>query len=174
MYGDIVHIVDENYYIASGTSMACPVVSGVVGLLLSNKPELNQREIKTIISNSVDEVNSIHYIGMGRINAYKALVLEPVIAILDSIPDWKHGVEGIIDIRGTVSGEGFQYYVVEYGRGKTPFSWIELTNSTDPKVGNLASIDVSDLNEGIYAIQLRVVCIGGTYKETFFSMNHIV
>jgi len=165
MYGDGIHIVDEHYYIASGTSMACPVVSGVVGLLLSNKPNLNQNEIKTIISNAVDEVNSIKYIGMGRINAYKALVLEPAIAVLDSIPNWKYGVEGVIDIEGTASGEGFQYCVVEYGRGKIPSSWTELSNSTDPKEGNLASIDVSDLDEGIYAIQLRVVCSGGTYKD---------
>jgi len=165
MYGDVIHIVDKYYYIASGTSMACPVVSGVVGLLLSNKPNLNQKEVKTIISNAVDELNTTKYIGLGRINAYKALVTEPAIAILDSIPNWKQGMEGIVDINGTASGEGFQYYVVEYGKGKLPISWTELVNSTHTKEGVLASIDVSSLDEGIYSIQLKVICNSGTYKD---------
>jgi subtilisin family serine protease len=149
----------------SGTSMACPVISGVVGLLLSNNPDLSQKEIKTIISNAVDEVNTLKYIGLGRINAHKTLLTEPAIAILDSISNWKHGVEGIIDINGTASGEGFQYYVVEYGRGKIPFSWTELASSTYPKEGILASIDTSGLDEGVYAIQLKVICNSGTYKD---------
>jgi len=163
---EILSTIPGNIYEKySGTSMACPVVSGIVGLLLSNKPDLTQKEIKTIISNAVDIVNSLKYIGLGRINAYKALQKEPAIAILGTIPNWKHGVKGIIDINGTASGDGFQYYVVEYGRGKIPFSWTELANSTDPKEGILASIDVSGLDEGIYAIQLRVICNSGTYKD---------
>jgi subtilisin family serine protease len=165
MYEDGTHIVDEFYYIASGTSMSCPVVSGVVGLLLSNKPNLSQKEIKTIISNAVDEVDTTKYIGLGRINSYKALQKEPAIAVLDTIPKWNHGVEGILDINGTASGEGFQYYIVEYGRGETPVSWTELVNSTDTKEGNLASIDVSGLDDEIYSIQLRVICNSETYKD---------
>jgi hypothetical protein len=165
MYGDKIHIVDQYYYIADGTSFACPFISAVVGLLISNNPNLNQKEIKTIISNAVDELNTPKYIG-GRINAHKALLAEPAIAILDIVPDWDKGVEGIVDISGTVSGEGFQYYIVEYGRGKSPLSWIELANSTYPIEGVLISIDTTGFYEGIYTIQLRVICNSGTiYKD---------
>jgi subtilisin family serine protease len=65
-----------------GTSASCPQVAGVAALLLSLKPELTPNEIENIIKESSDKIGGYSYIdgksdetGFGRINAYKALLL---------------------------------------------------------------------------------------------------
>ncbi len=45
-------IPDQKYEASSGTSMAAPVVTGVVALLMEYFPELTPQEIRNIIVNS--------------------------------------------------------------------------------------------------------------------------
>lgn len=68
----------QRYSYCGGTSMASPVVAGVVGLMRSNNPSLSAPFIKTKIKATADNIDNENpeYIGMlgaGRINAYKAL-----------------------------------------------------------------------------------------------------
>ena len=166
IYGDGTHIVDEYYYIASGTSMACPYVSGLVGLLLSKNNSLTQDMVTTILYSSVDEINSDFYIGRGRINAFEAIKRDAAIAIINAFPNGGD-VNGIIDIIGSVWGESFQYYIIEYGKGKEPSSWVEIVNSTiSIQDGVLASLDTTVLNEGMYTIGLKLICSDVTFEET--------
>jgi len=65
--------LDNNYFYFSMTSSACPHVSGLAGLLLSQDPTLTNEEVRKIIRANVDPYDSEYYIGTGRINAYKAL-----------------------------------------------------------------------------------------------------
>jgi hypothetical protein len=63
------------YRSLSGTSMACPHVSGLIALMLQAKPDLKVSEIETIIKDStVDLGNAGHDndFGRGRIDAQKA------------------------------------------------------------------------------------------------------
>ncbi len=66
-------LIDNDYGSYSGTSMACPHVAGLIGLILSKKPSLSVDEVRTILRSTTDELNSNKPIGTGRINAYKAL-----------------------------------------------------------------------------------------------------
>jgi len=66
-------VINNGYDSLSGTSMACPHVAGLAGLLLSKKPSLSVDEIKSILRSTTDETNSNQPIGTGRINAYEAL-----------------------------------------------------------------------------------------------------
>ncbi len=70
MYGTLGRIVNENYYVASGTSMACPYVAGLAGLLLSKNPELSKEKVKEIIVGTGDYIETDKPIGK-RINAEK-------------------------------------------------------------------------------------------------------
>ncbi|WP_081716932.1 S8 family serine peptidase [Leptolyngbya sp. Heron Island J] len=75
-----------------GTSSACPVVAGVVGLMLSANPDLDAGEVKQILQDTADKIedhtpdpqlglaygsydNRGHsrWFGYGKVNAYKAV-----------------------------------------------------------------------------------------------------
>ena len=113
MYDDGVYIVDENYYRASGTSMACPHVAGLAALILSHVPYLSNEQIKEQIRLSADSIDDLNpgdegLLGMGRINASKALefFLDNVgISSLDVTP--RHMLlPEVISINATVKNNG--------------------------------------------------------------------
>jgi subtilisin family serine protease/subtilisin-like proprotein convertase family protein len=75
-----------------GTSSACPVVAGVIGLMLSANPNLTTTEVKQILQNSADKVidrdvdpqfkvnfgtyeanGHSQWFGYGKVNAFKAV-----------------------------------------------------------------------------------------------------
>ena len=65
----------------SGTSHACPVVAGVVALMLSVNPNLSPSEVYSILTSTCDKVGGYSYIdgkskelGYGRVNAYAAVM----------------------------------------------------------------------------------------------------
>ncbi|MEO0203108.1 MAG: S8 family serine peptidase [candidate division WOR-3 bacterium] len=65
------------YACLTGTSMAAPFVSGVVGLILSIKPNLNFNQVRDILCSSSEDVSDIGFdekTGCGLINVYKAII----------------------------------------------------------------------------------------------------
>jgi len=76
-----LHVASPPYFYHSGTSQAAPQVSGLAGLLLAAKPELCNDDVEQVIRLSADDVNQSsfpgfdNFLGMGRINAFKALKL---------------------------------------------------------------------------------------------------
>jgi len=76
---------DENYDFKSGTSMACPFVAGLLGLVKSNtlaSPEWDQDLIIGQVLRSADNIDEYNekvegLLGTGRINAYNALIDDP-------------------------------------------------------------------------------------------------
>ena len=66
----------DEYDYKSGTSMATPVVSGIAGLVWSHNPNLTHHEVRSIILDSVDKLESLdgRILTGGRVNAYKALM----------------------------------------------------------------------------------------------------
>ncbi len=78
VYGDGEHIVGMDYYIASGTSMACPHVAGVAAMIMSHYPDLSCQAITARLLGTTDEIAGKnptfgHLIGSGRLNANSAL-----------------------------------------------------------------------------------------------------
>jgi len=163
MYGNGTNIINEEYYIASGTSMAAPHITGVAGLLLSYNSSLTPDTIQTIISNSVDNITSEYNI-VGRINAYTALLKEPAIVMLDQYVDWRN-IKGNITIQGKIWGADFDRYKIEYGIGEKPDTWIEIDEGYNPKEGVLSVLDTTELDEGIYTIRVVVYCNNDVYRD---------
>jgi len=65
----------DNYQYMAGTSMAAPHVAGVAALVWGYKPNLSWSDVKSIILDSVDAIDSLSgiVVSNGRLNAYKAL-----------------------------------------------------------------------------------------------------
>ncbi|MBZ0263480.1 S8 family peptidase [bacterium] len=56
-----------------GTSVATPIAAGVGALVMSQYPNLNNTQWREIIMETTDPITPDHYIGTGRVNAYKAV-----------------------------------------------------------------------------------------------------
>lgn len=66
----------KDYAKLSGTSMATPAVSGVVGLIRSKFPNFNREQVKAQLVKSVDDLGKPGHdnlYGAGRVNAFKAV-----------------------------------------------------------------------------------------------------
>lgn len=66
----------SRYAALSGTSMSCPHVAGLAGLILSVNPNLSNQDVMNIVRNSADDLGDPgkdSYYGYGRINVMKAL-----------------------------------------------------------------------------------------------------
>lgn len=67
------------YTTLQGTSMACPLVSGLLGLMKSHGPTLSNTQLINCLYSSADNIDAqnsgyIGQLGAGRINAYQALL----------------------------------------------------------------------------------------------------
>ena len=68
--------LNGDYVYMSGTSMAAPIVSGVIALMLSHRPELSVNEVKNILYNTATDLGNSgrdNYYGHGLVNAEAAL-----------------------------------------------------------------------------------------------------
>lgn len=62
------------YTVKSGTSMATPMVSGAVALLLGKYPEMSNREVKIRLKKSAIDLGLPHSVqGWGRLNVFRML-----------------------------------------------------------------------------------------------------
>ncbi len=67
----------NGYACLSGTSMAAPFISGVVGLILSINPNLNFNQVKEILCSTAEDVESSDFdnrTGCGLVNVYRAVI----------------------------------------------------------------------------------------------------
>jgi len=72
------YMSSNGYGNLSGTSMAAPLVTGLVALIKSQRKGISNEDIIRIIKNSSDDLGEKgydKYFGAGRINVYKALTL---------------------------------------------------------------------------------------------------
>ncbi len=92
IYSSLSDSSNSAYGSLSGTSMACPLVSGLAGLILSAVPNLPPQQVKTALENGCENIDLINpqYIGQmgsGRINAYNSLLSLGLTEIKDQVQD---------------------------------------------------------------------------------------
>ncbi|NIP43969.1 MAG: S8 family serine peptidase, partial [candidate division Zixibacteria bacterium] len=162
-----VHIIDENYYVASGTSMACPHAAAVAAYMMSTSPGLKPDAVQQIMQNTADDIVDPYgdglnlpgwdqYSGHGRINLENALAAVPAIAARITSPLPNQILAGEISIMGSADGIDFTEYTLEYGSGSNPASWTTITTSTAPVSNSvLGTFNTAGLN-GSFTIKVRV------------------
>lgn len=163
-----VHIVDEKYYLADGTSMASPCAAGVAAYILAASPGISSQRVRQIMEQSADDLlypyggDSLYspgediYSGYGRVNLNSALeLLSGRLAKVD-YPYENAIVSGDVAILGTASGDSFKSYTLEYGEGYFPAAWIEIASSDLPVTKDTLGIWNSSGLAGRYTIRLTV------------------
>lgn len=131
----------ENTYKRVGaTSIACPHVSGVAALILSASPgRFSNRQVRNIIKVSSDPVESVHYIGQGRVNAYGAAATTSM--PLDAAITTGGDIQGMTNIVGTAAWGDTGSYSLYYGEGREPSSWVEIYTSSSMVDNGILSAD---------------------------------
>ncbi|GEM_PF-3057975 len=79
-------VVAEHYCLASGTSMASPVVAGVAGLVKSQHLDWSPYQVRRQLVGSSQPLDDQVYIGAGRVNSFRALTARatPRITLVES------------------------------------------------------------------------------------------
>lgn len=154
-------IPGNRYEFSSGTSMAAPFVSGTAALVLHRFPTLEAGELRAVLANATDPVTGSDYIGLGRLDAARALRIQAPLPRAElALPAL---VSGRIDVRGTAAGARFARYVLEYGTGTYPTDWIRLHEAAAPVEDGVlwAGFSSADLAEGSYVLRLVVDDVDG-------------
>ena len=175
-----VHIIDDLYFLASGTSMASPHVAGAAAYLRSISPGLKPEKILEILQQTSDDLYDPFgvgwdmpgydiYSGHGRLNLNAAIPSVPDKIARIEFPVQFEIVSGTVDIIGVADGSQFPGYIVEYGAGKEPDSWQRLIFSSNPITGGtLVSWNMAGLSE-IYTIRLRVGFDNVAYRTVYIA-----
>ncbi|MDZ7401019.1 MAG: S8 family serine peptidase [candidate division KSB1 bacterium] len=161
----------NDYRTFSGTSAAAPVVSGVVGLMLSLRPDLNNQDVRNILVSSADDLGEPGwdpYYAAGRLNAARALEIgyESQATIIS--PRLDDGIaESPVIIRGTASGALLHGYELLYGFGENPTDWFSIVSISGRQVVNdsLGRWPIDSLPDSIYTLRLKVLNKDGSSVE---------
>ncbi len=163
-----VHVVNQKYYLADGTSMAAPCVTGVAAYLLAVSPGMTAARTAEIIEQSADDLlypygsDSLYspgkdvYSGYGRVNLASALQLVSGRMAKIDYPTENDQISGEVAVIGTAGGPDFSGYLLEYGEGPRPQSWVTIANSNVPLKDDTLGLWNSSGLSGLFTLRLTV------------------
>lgn len=159
--------VDYDFGRLSGTSMATPCVTGIVALILDANPWLTADQVKTIIKTTARTDNNTGAItapgstkwGMGKINAYAAVVL--ALNTL-SIEEFESNNWVIVYPNPTTEAATILLPEQQAAEGVSIYS-VNGTKCNATLNGN--TLDCSSLSAGTYTVE--VVSNGNVYRTRF-------
>ncbi|MCF7975626.1 MAG: S8 family serine peptidase [Phycisphaerae bacterium] len=174
--------VDGQYIATAGTSFSAPYVAAVAALVWSHRPTLTAVEIRAILENTSDSVHydrvdpNQGYLGVGRVNAYRALLAAdeafPLGEIVSPLP-WQTFSDDLTTLEVTllVHGQSYDLSVRPYG----DVVWTSVAQGE----GGLASseeviVSRDRLPRGVYEMCLTVTSHGHTHKDlTVFGVGQV-
>ena len=152
------------YGIAAGTSLGTPIAAGVVGLMLTENPDLTPDEVKSILqttSRSIIIPNGM-YLGTGEINAKEALEKTNQSKLYGGFPvalinanTTTTGVSQLY-LRGTADSKNFSKYEIYYSEGHYSTDWVLLEEGYEPVQKDLISA-ISYLSLPLGGGQIKLV-----------------
>lgn len=162
-----VHIIGERYYIASGTSMAAPHVSGAAAVLLSLAPGLTNSRVREILRGTADDVTDPYgdgahlpgfdrFTGWGRINLERAIAELPGVFAAITAPEHLAWLGGNVPIFGFASGTSFADYTMLAAPGHQPSAtdFVVISTGNSPVNGGILANWDTDGLEGPWTLRL--------------------
>ena len=175
-----VHVVDDIYYVASGTSMACPHVVGTAAYLRAISPGISPSEAENILISASDDITDPFgagwdlpgwdmYSGHGRVNLAKTIEAAPDIQIGIESPSPFAILQGSVEISGFASGSELSGYALEYGEGADPTSWTTIENGLMAVAKGILGTWHTAGPDGLYTLRLR------SDKDTYHAvLVHVI
>lgn len=147
IYSSVVGSGNNQYGNKSGTSMACPLVASLAGLMLSKDPTLTPQEVESCIKSTAVNIDALNptyagSLGSGRIDAFQALqCIKPVVADFSS------------DKKSVCPGGVIQF--TDQSR-KNPTSWFWQFPGGAPSFSTAQNPQVLYSSNGNYLVRLIV------------------
>ncbi|KAA3626254.1 MAG: hypothetical protein DWQ08_08410 [Proteobacteria bacterium] len=178
--GDNVVGEDGHYYLATGTSFAAPLVSGLASLVWSRNPGLSRGQVKRMIIQSARDAGDPgidRFTGYGLVDAAAALRADKdffVDAAISGVGLVQKGGAQFVQVQGTARADRFDGAWIELGVGENPdsFSRVSEVVASPVEDGVLADIEVKHF-AGIKQATLRVLArhADGTIRESRFLLT---
>ena len=157
----------NDYSLSSGTSLACPFVAGLAGLVKSVFPTISNQAIMDKITSEADNIDdkqTAFYkgkLGSGRINAFQALA---GVSAQITTPETGAYVKGSVTVSGTAAGWGFSNYILEALDSGGSFTATIKASSSSVETSVLGIWDTLGY-DGEYTIKLRVFSSSSSSSE---------
>ncbi len=150
----------DTYAFNQGTSMASPLVAGLLGLMYSLNPNLTKSQAESCLYNNTDPVTSnTNQMGAGRINAFKAM--QCVNATVAAPP-----VSAVTaNATSVCAGTPVQFNGSSTGGPATTYQWT-FPGGT-PSASNLQNPTVTYSANGTYSVTLTTTNQFGNNTQTF-------
>lgn len=160
-FSSLYDIIDYDYItLQSGTSIASPIVAGIIALWLQAKPDLTPAEIKEVLSKTCthpvtdEEYPNIKY-GYGEIDAYAGLL--HVLDLPSAISELS--MKQPSAVRFQLNGKQLSIIYSETGQPYNGQSTIHIytTDGRMVATGTGNTINLSTLGSGVYAVQFNTL-----------------
>ncbi|MCA9497118.1 MAG: S8 family peptidase, partial [Nanoarchaeota archaeon] len=157
--------LDVDHVAFSGTSMATPVVSGVVALLLQNNPSLSPKDIKGLLMTTAKDLGDDQFVqGSGLINA-SAAINENI--IIDN-PTLNFGdITGILEVEKTIIIKNIGSSQINLSLNLSPFTDKD-SNSYDIGSLNKSFLSINPNVSQNFSIKINTSSVGGLLTGKIF------
>ncbi len=160
-----VHIIEDTYYLASGTSMSAPHATGCAAVIMAFESGLSADEVADLLKSScVDIVDPYRegdsfpgwdkYSGHGLIDLNQVLNQLAGITLDIETPQESDLVSGNVEVSGTAAGAAFTSFTLDYGPGSDPTSWTTIAGGNTPIENDVIGVWATGAMNGTYTLRL--------------------